>query len=74
MSLRKSPELTPQLLAAMRHNARHSTGPRSPTAKQHSKLNVVTERTGNVYENKGSASRRKEQSRNVAEKEVVGMS
>jgi hypothetical protein len=41
MSLRKSPELTPQLLAATRHNAQHSTGPRSPAAKQHSKLNAL---------------------------------
>jgi hypothetical protein len=39
MSLRKSPQLTPALLAAARQNARHSTGPRSPAAKQNSKLN-----------------------------------
>jgi hypothetical protein len=39
MSLRKSPELTPALLAAARQNAQHSTGPRSPAAKQNSKLN-----------------------------------
>jgi len=39
MSLRKSPQLTPQLLAAARSNAQHSTGPRSPAAKQNSKLN-----------------------------------
>jgi hypothetical protein len=39
MSLRKSPQLTPALLAAARSNAQHSTGPRSPTAKQNSKLN-----------------------------------
>jgi hypothetical protein len=32
MSLRKSPQLTPALLAAARHNAQHSTGPRSPAA------------------------------------------
>ena len=37
MSLRKSPQLTPALLAAARQNAQHSTGPRSP-AKQNSKL------------------------------------
>jgi len=42
MSLRKSPQLTPQLLAAARHNAQHSTGPRSPAAKQNSKLNALT--------------------------------
>jgi hypothetical protein len=41
MSLRKSPQLTPQLLAASRHNAQHSTGPRSPAAKQNSKLNAL---------------------------------
>jgi hypothetical protein len=41
MSLRKSPQLTPALLAAARRNARHSTGPRSPSAKQNSKLNAL---------------------------------
>jgi len=41
MSLRKSPQLTPELLAAARQNAQHSTGPRSPTAKQNSKLNAL---------------------------------
>jgi hypothetical protein len=41
MSLRKSPRLTPQLLSAARRNARHSTGPRSPAAKQNSKLNAL---------------------------------
>src|SRR5208337_2008079 len=39
MSLRKSPELTPALLAAARQNAQHSTGPRSAAAKENSKLN-----------------------------------
>ncbi len=29
MSLRKSPQLTPALLAAARQNAQHSAGPRS---------------------------------------------
>ena len=29
MSLRKSPQLTPALLAPARQNAQHSTGPRS---------------------------------------------
>jgi hypothetical protein len=38
MSLRKSPQLTPALLAAARNNAQHSTGPRSAAAKQNSKL------------------------------------
>jgi hypothetical protein len=37
MSLRKSPQLTPALLAAARNNAQHSTGPRS-AAKQNSEL------------------------------------
>jgi hypothetical protein len=41
MSLRKSPQLTPALLAAARHNAQHSTGPRSAAAKQNSKLNAL---------------------------------
>jgi hypothetical protein len=41
MSLRKSPELTPELLAAARQNARHSTGPRSPAAMQNSKFNAL---------------------------------
>ncbi len=41
MSLRKSPQLTPDLLAAARSNAQHSTGPRSPAAKQNSKLNAL---------------------------------
>jgi hypothetical protein len=41
MSLRKSPELTPELLAAARQNAQHSTGPRSAAAKQNSKLNAL---------------------------------
>ena len=41
MSLRKSPELTPALLAAARNNAQHSTGPRSAAAKQNVKLNAL---------------------------------
>ena len=41
MSLRKSPQLTPQLLAAAHQNAQHSTGPRSATAKQNVKLNAL---------------------------------
>ena len=41
MSLRKSPELKPALLAAARANAQHSTGPRSPAAEQNSKLNAL---------------------------------
>jgi hypothetical protein len=36
MSLRKSPQLTPALLAAARHNAQHSTGPRSAAGSQSS--------------------------------------
>jgi len=39
MPLRKSPRLTPALLAAARRNAQHSTGPRSAAAKQNSKFN-----------------------------------
>ncbi len=41
MSLRKSPELTPALLAAARNNAQHSTGPRSAAAKENVKLNSL---------------------------------
>ena len=41
MSLRKSPQLTPELLAATRNNAQHSTGPCSAAAKQNSKLNAL---------------------------------
>jgi hypothetical protein len=41
MSLRKAPQLTPQLLAAARRNARRSTGPVSPAAKRNSKLNAL---------------------------------
>jgi hypothetical protein len=41
MSLRKSSQLTPALLSAARQNAQHSTGPRSPAAKQNSKLNAL---------------------------------
>jgi len=41
MSLRKSPQLTPALLAAARRNAQHSTGPRTAAAKQNSKLNAL---------------------------------
>jgi hypothetical protein len=41
MPLRKSPQLTPALLAAARHNAQRSTGPRSPAAKQSVKLNAL---------------------------------
>jgi hypothetical protein len=41
MSLRKSPQLTPALLAAARQNAQHSIGPRSAAAKQYSKLNAL---------------------------------
>ena len=41
MPLRKSPQLTPELLAAARQNAQHSTGPRRAAAKQSSKLNAL---------------------------------
>jgi hypothetical protein len=42
MSLRKSPRLTPEFLAAVRRNAQLSTGPRTAAAKQNSKLNALT--------------------------------
>ena len=41
MSLRKSPQLTPALLAAARANAQHSTGPRSAAARLWNKFNPV---------------------------------
>jgi len=41
MSLRKSPELTPELLAAAQNNAQHSTGPHSEAAKLNSKFNAL---------------------------------
>jgi len=41
MSIRQSPQLTPQLLDAARSNARCSTGPRSAVGKQHSRMNAV---------------------------------
>jgi hypothetical protein len=39
MSLRKSPELTPELLAAKGSNVHRSTGPRTPAGNQNSKFN-----------------------------------
>jgi hypothetical protein len=41
MSLRKSPELTPELLAAARQNGQRSAGPNSDASKQSSKLNAL---------------------------------
>jgi hypothetical protein len=41
VSLRKSPQLTPKLLAAIRKNAQLSTGPRTAAGKQNSKLNAL---------------------------------
>jgi hypothetical protein len=41
MSLRKSPQLTPQRRAAARRNAQRSTGPRSPAGRQNSKMNAL---------------------------------
>jgi len=38
MSLRKSPRLSPELLAAKRRNARRSTGPSTPAGKQDSNM------------------------------------
>ena len=43
MSLRKSPTLTPALLAANRRNAKKSTGPRTPRGKAWSCLNSLRE-------------------------------
>ncbi len=41
MSIRQSPQLTPQLLYAARSNARHSTGPRTQAGKHHSRMNAL---------------------------------
>jgi len=41
MSLRKSPTLTPALLAANRRNARKSTGPRTVRGKAQTRLNAL---------------------------------
>jgi len=41
MSLRKSPRMTPALLAALRRNAQRSTGPRTSAGKQNSKFNSL---------------------------------
>ncbi|MGO8734338.1 MAG: hypothetical protein ACLQVM_16305 [Terriglobia bacterium] len=41
MSLRKAPQFTPDLLAATRQNAQHSTKPRRPAAKQNAKLSTA---------------------------------
>ncbi len=69
MSLRKSPQLTPALFDAARHNAQHFTGPRSPCAQQNSKLNApkTKDRHGNVYENKGLSWSSPAQSGNLIE-------
>ena len=41
MSLRKSPQLTPELVEAFRRNAQHATGPRSPAGKENVKMNAL---------------------------------
>ncbi|HXX23494.1 MAG TPA: hypothetical protein VEO19_10110, partial [Terriglobia bacterium] len=41
MSVRKPPQLTPELLASARRNAQYSTGPHSEAGRQHSKLNAL---------------------------------
>ena len=41
MPLRKPPELTPEILKVFRENAQHSTGPRSPAAKENVKMNAL---------------------------------
>jgi hypothetical protein len=41
MSLRKSPELTPELVEAARRNAQHATGPRSAAGKEKMKMNAL---------------------------------
>ena len=44
MSLRKSPRLTSQQIAANRHNAQLSTGPRTPEGKARSRWNALKRR------------------------------
>ena len=41
MSLRKSPDLTPEMQAARQASAQHSTGPRTEAGKQNSKMNAT---------------------------------
>jgi hypothetical protein len=41
MSLRKSPQRTPKLVAANRRNARFSTGPRTLAGKQNARVNAL---------------------------------
>ena len=41
MSLRKPPTMTPALLAALRRNARKSTGPRTARGKAQTRLNAL---------------------------------
>jgi hypothetical protein len=41
MSLRKTPQVTPEVAAANRGNAQNSTGPRTPAGKDHSRLNAL---------------------------------
>ena len=41
MSLRKSPTMTPGLLAALRRNAQKSTGPRTARGKAQTRLNAL---------------------------------
>jgi hypothetical protein len=57
MSLRKSPQPTPKLLVAGRQNAQHSTGPRTPAAKQSPKLNPLKQGQDAKPENRRSALR-----------------
>jgi hypothetical protein len=45
MSLRKSPTLTPALLASNRQNAKRSTGPRTARGKAQSRLNALRDGT-----------------------------
>ena len=59
MSLRKSPRLTPALLAAAGKNAQHSTGPRTPAGKQNSRLNALKHGRYAMLESHRSADPRK---------------
>jgi hypothetical protein len=57
VSLRKSPTLTPALLAACRRNAQKSTGPRTAQGKANTRMNALRE-AGDVRGCSGSLRRR----------------
>jgi hypothetical protein len=77
MSLRKSPELTPKLLAAARQNAQHSTwtpalrqaqGRLYAGAKTTHENTKMNKRRRNIIENKGALWKTRVEGGNVLEK------